>query len=126
VKYDPEVAPPATQWLEADDDERLLAIRRYHKRAGENLGEGAEAHCVIHNTIENQLAEGHPAATSALERLMAEGLDRHDAIHAIGSILAAEIFDLLKRKTPFDPDRYDRKLGELTASRWRSEAEEDE
>jgi hypothetical protein len=125
VKYDPEIAPDATRWLDADEEERLLAIRRYHECSAENLGEGAEAHFVIHNTVENQLAEGHPAATDALERLTAEGLDRHDAIHAIGSILAAEIFELLKRKAPFDPERYARKLGELTASRWRSEGEED-
>jgi hypothetical protein len=122
VKYDPESAPDATRWLDADDEERLLAIRRHHERAAENLGEGADVHFVIHNTVENQLAEGHAAATGALERLMAEGLDRHDAVHAIGSILAAEIFDLLKRKEPFDPDRYDRKLRELTAARWRSGA----
>jgi hypothetical protein len=64
VKYDPEIAPDATRWLDADEEERLLAIRRYHERSAENLGEGAKAHFVIHNTVENQLAEGHPAATA--------------------------------------------------------------
>jgi len=29
----------------------------------------------------------------ALDRLMVEGLDRHDAIHAIGSILMRIVFD---------------------------------
>ena len=120
MKYDPDIAPDATRWLETDDDARLLAIRRYHERAGEDLGEGAGAHFVIHNAVENQLAEGHLAATDALERLMAEGLDRHETIHAIGSIVAAEIFDLMKHKTPYDPDRYARRLRELTALRWRS------
>jgi hypothetical protein len=40
--------------------------------------------------VETQLAEGHAEATAALDRLLQEGLDRHEALHAIGSVLAEE------------------------------------
>ena len=40
------------------------------------------------------LGDATPAQRTA-ERLTAEGLDRHDAIHAIGSVLSEFIFDIL-------------------------------
>jgi hypothetical protein len=70
--------------------------------------------------VENQLAEGHAAATATLSRLMSEGLDRHDAIHAIGAIAMAEMFDMLKVQVAHDPEQYARKLQALTAARWRA------
>jgi hypothetical protein len=47
--------------------------------------------------VENQLALGEatPVPTT-LERLMDEGLDRHEAIHAIGSILMRIMFDAIR------------------------------
>jgi hypothetical protein len=53
---------------------------------------------------------------------MQEGLDRHEAIHAIGSILMSIVFDVSQ-----EPDvggdinaRYSRELTTLTAASWRS------
>jgi hypothetical protein len=75
----------------------------------------------MHVVVENQLALGDSfPAKSVLARLMSEGLDRHDAIHAIGSVLAGQIFDALKHK---DPTRdlnaeYQQKLKALTAQSW--------
>ncbi len=66
------------------------------------------------------LAEGHAAATATLSRLMSEGLDRHDAIHAIGAIVAAEMSDMLRHQATHDPEQYARKLQALTAARWRA------
>jgi hypothetical protein len=77
-------------------------------------------HSVIHVAVETQLAEGHPAATAAMARLTAEGLDRHDALHAIGSILAVEMFDIVKSNRTHDPEAYSRKLGAVTAASWRA------
>jgi hypothetical protein len=51
------------------------------------------------------------------QRLIGEGLDRHDAIHSIGMVLAEHIHDVLKTtKSTQDPNaRYFAALERLTA-----------
>jgi len=79
-----------------------------------------------HVVVENQVALGEPTPVpDTLKRLVDEGLDRHEAIHAIGSILMSIVFDV-----SHDPHvtgdinaRYSRELAELTAAGWRSEVE---
>ena len=41
-----------------------------------------------------------PVVVEILKRLRNEGLSRHDAAHAIGSILAAQVYNVLKRERP--------------------------
>lgn len=41
---------------------------------------------------ENQLAEAYLLAVEALARLRRDGLSRHDAVHAIGSVLAEHLW----------------------------------
>jgi hypothetical protein len=84
-----------------------------------NIGTGPLVHATIHSAVETQLAEGHPHAAAALARLLAEGLDRHEAIHAIGSVLTEEIFEVLKSKRAHDPVAYARRLDKLTGAGWR-------
>jgi hypothetical protein len=63
---------------------------------------------------------------ATLAQLMHEGLDRHDAIHAIGSILIGIIYDVLAEKSDAGMDinaRYGRELAELTAASWRAQAD---
>jgi hypothetical protein len=55
-----------------------------------------------------------------MNRLVLDGLRRHEALHAIGSVVAAEMFEILKSKRPHDPEVYSRRLQELTASAWRA------
>jgi hypothetical protein len=52
-----------------------------------------------------------------MQRLMSEGLDRHDAIHAVGSILIGHIADLLQKPNDIaDPSpAYFEALERLTA-----------
>jgi hypothetical protein len=57
---------------------------------------------------------------------MREGLDRHDAIHAIGSVLMAIIFDVVTKNADTDGDinaKYGRELAALTAAGWRAQAD---
>jgi hypothetical protein len=56
------------------------------------------------------------AAPATLDRLMREGLDRHDAVHAIGSVLIGIVFDTLKNpgKQVDINALYGRELAELT------------
>jgi hypothetical protein len=120
MRYDPDEPVDAAEWLEFDETERQLAVERYHKRARIRLP-SARVHAIIHAAIETQVAEGHPAATQALKRLQAEGLDRHDAIHAVGSVMAKHIFGIVKQRHSFDEAAYAADLGELSAKRWLAE-----
>jgi hypothetical protein len=58
-------------------------------------------HAIAHTIVESQLATGEVAGVPAtLARLMREeGLDRHDAVHAIGSVLMGLIFNMVTGKT---------------------------
>jgi hypothetical protein len=54
---------------------------------------------------------------------MAEGLDRHEAIHAIGSVLSEQLFAALREEGGDDPNaQYVEKLNRLTAESWRKRA----
>ena len=83
----------------------------------------AKIHAVTHVVVENQvLLGGETPVAAALDRLMQEGLSRHDAIHAIGSVLAPVLFDILKEEIRSDANLvYFQQLRELTAEGWLAE-----
>ena len=89
--YDPDVGPDPENWLALEDAERLLQVKDYHERYDALLAE-PEIHAAIHVVIENQIAMGvETPVQSGLERLMSEGLTRHEAVHALGSVLTEMI-----------------------------------
>jgi Protein of unknown function (DUF1186)/SEC-C motif len=125
--YDPFVGPNPDDWLATDEQDRLDTIVHYHRREGLNP-DVIEAHAAIHAIVENQIAEGDRLPVRrALLRLVAEGLDRHDAIHAIGYILAGHINEQLRearaeRQPQSDRDTnaaYYSALEQLSAKGWR-------
>lgn len=120
MKYDPMNGPDPGKWLSLDEDERIQLAERYHVRAGIQIP-GLRAHAVIHSVVETQIAEGDKLPVKAtLTRLIAEGLDRHDAIHAIGSVLLKHL-QRLYRQEPVtgDPNaRYYAELEALTPESW--------
>jgi len=71
--------------------------------------------------VENQLAEAeYPVIKQTLDKLVRQGLDRHDAIHAIASILGTGLFAAMQGSdSEFSIKNYRRKLDKLTAKRWR-------
>jgi uncharacterized protein DUF1841 len=119
-RYDPSQAPDPAEWLDLDEQERLDRVDRYHRSARIDLP-NCTLHATIHVAVENQLAADDEPAVRALARLMKEGLSRHDAVHAIGSLVAEQIYDLLKLKD--SPDalraRYCAALERLNAAQWR-------
>jgi hypothetical protein len=48
--------------------------------------------------------------------------DRHEAVHAVGSVLSRHLFRTMQGETPFDTAAYDSRLDELTADGWKSGA----
>ena len=123
IKYDPDRDANPEKWLETPEDERLLAIERYHKHAHEPMP-NRKLHSVIHVTVETQLAEGAEATVAALQRLRDAGLGRHEAIHAIGSVVAAHIFKVMKKGGAFDAAAYARDLALLTKESWLRQGDE--
>ena len=74
----------------------------------------------MHVIVENQLAANDEPVVRALGRLMKEGLSRHDAVHAIGSVVAEEVYDLLKEHDAPSTARaqYYAAIERLTAASW--------
>ena len=121
--YDPENAPVGSEWLELDEDERLLLVEQYHRDARIRLPKRARRlHASIHTIVENQLALNDEPVVKVLDRLMREGLSRHDAIHAIGSLVSEQIYGILKHnETPEASNaRYYAAIEKLAAAAWRS------
>jgi hypothetical protein len=119
--YDPLEAPDPEEWLALDEQERIDLAQDYHRRARIRLP-NAKAHATFHAIVETQIALGDetPARRTA-QRLMDEGLGRHEAIHAIGSVLAGFIHDLMKvPESHTEPNApYFAALERLTARDWR-------
>jgi hypothetical protein len=119
--YNPLQAPEPEGWLSLDEAERIRLAEQYHRRARIRMP-NIEAHAAIHVAVENQVALGDEIPVWAmLDRLMSEGLDRHDAIHAIGLVLSEHIYDLVQGRAPtLDPNAtYYAALERLTAEYWR-------
>ena len=121
-RYNPLQAPDPKEWSAMDEQERIRLVEQYHRQAGIRFP-NVTAHAVIHAVIESQIARGDELPVRrTLQRLMSEGLDRHDAIHAIGSVLAMHMHDLVSRRdagSQSDPkDAYYAALERLTAEDW--------
>lgn len=122
MKYNPDKPVNPKLWLAADEVSRQAAVVEYHRRARVKMP-NVHIHATIHTIIENQIAAGdqYPVA-AVLDRLMRQdGLDRHEAIHCIGSVLTDFIYQGLKDKTPGDSITagYFAALEKLTAAAWR-------
>jgi hypothetical protein len=123
MRYDPTRPVDTEEWSQLDEGEQIELVEEHHRRAGIRLP-NLRLHAGLHVTVENQvlLGEETPIA-AALQRLMGEGLDRHDAIHAIASVLSSVVYDAVTRKEARDLKAvYYSEVSRLTAESWRSQA----
>jgi hypothetical protein len=125
-RYDPEVQPDASYWLALDEQERIQLAEAYHRAARIKLP-NVKAHACFHAIVENQIAEQLEPVVRAMARLMKEGLSRHDALHAIGSVVADQFYEAMHTE---DEDfattahaRYNAAVERLTAKEWRRKFE---
>jgi hypothetical protein len=125
MRYEANEQPDSETWLQLDEIERVQRVMDYHRRTRVELAK-PKLHAMTHVVVENQLALGEatPVPTT-LERLMDEGLDRHEAIHAIGNILMRIMFDAVHNDDGGGDinAKYSRELATLTALGWRSGVE---
>lgn len=126
-RYDPEVAPPAEGWLALDEGERIQLIEDYHRDVRADIPRAARRlHASIHTVVENQLALNDEPVVRAFTRLRKEGLSRHDAVHAIGSVVAEWLYDRKKEQHTPDSARahYYAAVERLTAATWRATSDD--
>ena len=117
--YDPDKAPDPGDWLALDPAERTRMVADYYAREG-GYGGSLDVHAQVHATIETQLAEQVTPVKAAFMRLRDNGLSRHEAIRAIGSVLARRIrrIDDPQDLTSAANREYFSALEMLTADNW--------
>lgn len=81
-----------------------------------------ERRALILGIVENQLRDNNPPETrETLERLMASGIEREEALRLIGCVLASEVFGILKHQRDFDLKSYVGHLHALPELPWETE-----
>jgi len=122
MAYNPLRGPDPKRWNWLGEDERLAQVLAFHKRSQVKLP-NAHLHAIMHVVVENQLAEGYEAAARALDRLLSQGLDRHEAVHAIAWVFSQHVHDVVKQQSPaFDREAYAGALEGLSAESWKKDA----
>ena len=123
MRYDPYQHIASEAWQALDESERIESVQRYHRRNRIRL-DNERLHAAIHVIVENQVALGDAfLARAVLLRLMEEGLDRHEAVHAIGSVLSEQLFAARREDGGADLNaQYVERLNRLTAESWRKQA----
>jgi hypothetical protein len=128
-EYDAQTAPDREGWLARDEQERIDAVARFHRRspAPHPPAPNPKLHAVFHMVAENQIAANNPPeARETLVRLMAEGVDRHSAIHAISSVTAQFIWEASQPGAKmFDAEENARRLAKLTSAEWAGNSSRD-
>lgn len=119
--YDPNTKPDPADWLVLDEQVRITQAATYHKKRGIRLP-NKNAHATFHAIIENQIASNDAPVVRAMDRLKAQGLDRHDCIHAIAWVLSQHLFEQMKAEVPDGPEvvnsRYYAGVERLNAKDW--------
>ena len=117
--------PDPHEWKNADESERLEAVVRHHAEEPDELP-NERLHASIHVVVEDQFALGDDTpVAAAIQRLINEGLDRHDAIHAVGAVLSKYLWSVLGNSN--EPpaanwsEEYFDEVRELTAAKWHEE-----
>ena len=121
MHYDPEQPMADHAWLSLQEEERISLVEEYHKKKGSHLPH-LRMHAALQAVIETQAAENIPAVRDTLGRLIAEGLVRHEALHAIASVLVTHMYRLAQGENmvehPEQNEVFYRELQKLSAEQW--------
>ena len=88
------------------------AVVRLFSRSNElQLQRQMKTNELLHDTVlegvDNQIRDLNPPATKeTFDRLVGEGYDADEARRLIGCVVVSEIFDILKKREPFDEKRF--------------------
>jgi hypothetical protein len=118
TEYDPDRAPDAERWLAQDEMGLVDLVQRYHRAERIPLPD-ERVHAALHVMVENQVALGdRTPVRQAVDRLMGEGMSRHDAIHAVGAILSRHMHQARDAGVPVSRERYFDDVRAVTLDRW--------
>jgi len=127
IAYDPERAPDPERWREAGQAERVDAVEAHHagSKGPHPIVDRPRVHAALHVVVEDQLARDEPPEVrQALARLLAGGLARHEALHAIGRV-ASDALAATLAEGRFDARSYAKALDALTPAAARAAASPD-
>jgi hypothetical protein len=108
-----------------DEDERTLLIEALHPEFADALqsdddviidGEpvNPRLHVAMHQVVASQLLANDPPETwRTVQRLAGRGYDWHNIMHMIASLVAEDVYGVLKEHRQPDPAAYARRLNEL-------------
>jgi len=112
MKYDALKSPEPAAWLASDEDERLTAVLKFHKRLRVKLP-NLQLHRDHSRGGQNQIAMGDELGVRRkLEQLLAEGLDRHEAVTPSVLCLRAPVSTDAASNRPGNAQRLFRATGE--------------
>jgi len=99
--YNPTTQPDVAAWLSWPEAERIRLVMLFHASQRVKLTSG-KAHAAMHVIVENQIATGFGSTVRAMDRLQQQGLSRHEALHAVGAVVAEHLHALLSDDVPAD------------------------
>ena len=106
-------------WLNLDEAVRLELIEEYVEDFEKEIDSSKKnIHASVHMVVENQLALGEEPALNAYSRLLRQGLNRHETIHAIGAVIFTDIYEAMQNKDNKPITSYKSRLRKLTAKKW--------
>jgi hypothetical protein len=121
TKYDPDRAPDPERWRAQNEMDLMDIVQRYHRREGIRLPD-ERVHAALHVMVENQIALGaQTPVADAVERLMGEGMSRHDAIHAVGAVLDKHVYRAHSTGVPVSREAYYADIRAVTKEGWLAE-----
>jgi hypothetical protein len=119
--YDPLNPPDPVEWMALDSEARVALVRAYHHSIGDR-GENEQLHCTLHAIVENQVAMDATMepVRERLRQLMAQGLDRHHAVHAIAIVVSRHMYRVSRNTIQRDDqtERYFRELRRMNARKY--------
>jgi hypothetical protein len=124
--YDPECAPNPKEWLALGESERIRLAQSFHVSARIKVP-SMKAHGAFHAIVENQIATGFGPSCRAVERLQNEGLSRHEAIHAIGFVVAKFLHESISTPGSASAEtmqgRMNAEIDSLSAKQWKASSD---
>lgn len=121
TKYDPDRAPDPERWLAQNEMDLIDIVQRYHRREGIRLA-NERVHASVHVMVENQVAHGEKTPVrDAVDRLMGEGMSRHDAIHAVGAVLSKHMHQAMASNQPVSREAYFADVRAVNKESWLAE-----
>lgn len=119
--YDPQQEPNAEAWLALEEEARRDLVLAWHRGAG-IIPPHEELHAAMHAIVENQIAVGGEMLPVQVKvrQLMAQGVSRHNAIHAIGMATLEHVRSMMRATRPLPNTnlRYFSAIRRLDARKW--------